>query len=202
MTKATLWLALLAVVLASCVRPVGQVWDVQPRSPLIYFPIAGGGLAPTATPRTEADPLLACLDFNPNAVAFYRLLVSDARQERPQLACHPALVRAAQRRAASLVASGLWSHCDPAGVCANTVARNMGCALPASYGAGNNIESLVAGSPDVGIMFAALASSPGHADHLFGRGWFRHQRHVGVAYVEAPGSRFGFYWVVMIGVCQ
>lgn len=80
--------------------------------------------------------------------------------------------------------------------------RNLGCNLPADYAAnGNNIESLVAGSPDPGVIFAALASSPGHADHLFGRGWFRAQRHVGVAYVEAPGSRFGFYWVVLIGAC-
>lgn len=193
MNRATCWLALLAVIGAACVRPVGHVWDVQPPSPLIHFPIY-------IQPPT--DPLVVCLDYNPQAVAFYRLMTGDTRQERPMLACHPALVRAAQRRAASLIAGGYWAHCDPNGVCANQVARNMGCALPASYGAGNNIESLVAGSDDAGVMFAALAASPSHAPHLFGRGWFRHQRHAGIAYVAAPGSRFGFYWVVMVGVCE
>lgn len=166
----------------------------QPPSPLIYFPIYR---------QPPTDPLTVCLDYNPQALAFYRLLTGDARQERPSLACHPALVRAAQRRAASLIASGLWSHCDPvSGICPNEVARRAGCALPASYGNGNNIESLVAGSDDPGVMFAALASSPSHAPHLFGRGWFRHQRHAGIAYVAAPGSRFGFYWVVMVAVCE
>jgi hypothetical protein len=165
----------------------------QPPSPLTYVPIY-------IQPAT--DPLVVCLDYNLQAVAFYRLLTGDSRQERPSLTCHPALVRAAQRRAASLVASGLWSHCDPAGVCANQVARNMGCQLPADYAAnGNNVESLAGGSPDAAVMFAALANSPGHSPHLFGRGWFRHQRHVGIAYVAAPGSRFTHYWVVMIATC-
>lgn len=163
----------------------------QPPSPLAFFPIY-------IQPPT--DPLTVCLDYNPQAVAFYRLMTGDTRQERPMLACHPALVRAAQRRAASLIAGGYWAHCDPNGICANQVARNMGCALPASYGAGNNIESLVAGSDDAGVMFAALAASPSHAPHLFGRGWFRHQRHAGIAVM--PGGRFGRYWVILVGVCE
>lgn len=191
------WLLCFAIFLSSCqpspTPPRPDDPQPPPASPLIYFPII-------AQPPT--DPVATCLDTNPQALAFYRSLVGDSRQERTRLDCHPALVRAAQRRAASLVASGLWSHCDPNGVCANQVARNMGCTLPATYGAGNNIESLVAGSPDAGVMFAALANSPGHSPHLFGRGWFRHQRHVGIAYVAAPGSRFGFYWVVLIGVCE
>lgn len=200
MSRVTTLLALLAVVLASCARPLGDARPSAPASPLIYFPIAGSGIPATPTTRADDDPLAACLDFNPQAVAFYRLLVGDSRQERPSLACHPALVRAAQRRAASLIVGDYWSHCDPNGICVNQVARNMGCHLPASYGNGNNIESLVAGSPDPGVMFAALASSTSHAPHLFGRGWFRHQRHVGVAYAE--GGRFGFYWVALIGVCE
>ncbi|TXH57985.1 MAG: CAP domain-containing protein [Desulfurellales bacterium] len=194
-----LLLALLAVIGATCTHPIRSAVPQPALSPLTYLPI----IAVPPVTSTPIDPLAACLQNNPQAVAFYRLLVGDSRQERPSLACHPALVRAAERRAASLIASGLWSHCDPAGVCSNTVARNMGCVLPKDYSAnGNQIESLVGGSPDVGVMFAALATSPGHAPHLFGRGWFRHQRHVGIAYVDAPGSRFGYYWVALIATCE
>lgn len=178
--------------LSSC-APAPQAAPRAFLSPVAYVPLVAG-------PPT--DPTARCFDNDPQARAFYRLLVGDPRQERPQLRCEPALVRAAQRRAASLIASGTWSHCDPAGVCSNQVARNMGCRLPADYGDRNNIESLVAGSPNVDVMFNALASSPGHAPHLFGRGWFRHQTQVGIAYVAQPTSRFGFYWVVMIGVCE
>lgn len=167
----------------------------QPPSPLIYFPIYR---------QPPTDPLTVCLDYNPQAVAFYRLLTGDARQERPSLACHPALVRAAQRRAASLIASGLWSHCDPNGdECPNEVARNAGCKLPDEYAVrGNNIESLVAGVADAQIAFNALANSKSHSDHLFGRGsFFRVQDRVGITMVNAPGSAFTFYWVILISRC-
>lgn len=207
-TRLRLLASCLLVFLSSCLQPQPQPRTIQPASPLaVRLSAHGEAYSPIYFPiyiQPPTDPNAACLDYNPQALAFYRLLVGDSRQERPQLSCHPALVRAAQRRAASLVAGGYWAHCDPNGnECPNEVARNAGCKLPDEYAVrGNNVESLVAGSPDAGVMFAALANSPGHSPHLFGRGWFRHQRHVGIAYVAAPGSRFGFYWVIMIGVCQ
>ena len=72
--------------------------------------------------------------------------------------------------------------------------------LAADYAArGNNVESLVAGTDNAVIAFAALAGSEKHAPHLFGRGWFRHQRQYGIA--VATGGRLGWYWCVMIGAC-
>lgn len=197
MQRITIWLAILAIIGMSCggrAQTSERAAALPEARGVIYLPIAGNP-SPLATP----DPAASCF-HNPKALAFYRLLVSDGRQQRPRIDCYPVLVRAAERRAASLIASGLWSHCDPNGVCSNSVARALGCVLPPDYAAnGNNIESLVAGSPDAELMFTALANSPSHSDHLFGRGWFQQQRHVGIAVGE--GGKYGWYWVVLIGTC-
>lgn len=138
----------------------------------------------------------------PNPVAsFYRLLVGDERQQRSSLEVCPCLERAAQRRALGLVGGDPWAHVDGAGVTPNEYARAAGCHLPADYALrGNNVESLVAGTADPLVVFAALASSPAHAAHLFGQGWFAHQRHMGIALGE--GGRLGWYWVVLIATCE
>lgn len=191
MSRATTLLALLAVLFAACVQPVAR--DIY--LPWVPQPVPTSPL-PTATPDLQA----ACF-HDARALAFYRQLIDDPRQQRPVLDCHPALVMAAGWRAWGLAHGDPWSHCDDAGVCANEYARQAGCKLPWDYASkGNNIESLVAGSPDASVMFAALASSPAHADHLFGRNdFFRAQRHVGIAVAE--GGELGWYWVVMIAVC-
>lgn len=182
----------LAIVLAACTLPSAQPASplAQPGSPLVvrryYLPMLIGAPRCFTAPATER---------------FATLLANDGRQQRSTMRCHPALVKAAQARADSLVRSDLASHCDAAGNCANTYARVAGCRLPANYGAGNNIESLAAGSPAADVVFAALARSPSHADHLFGRNdFFRAQADVGIA--VAVGGRHGWWWVVMIGICQ
>lgn len=134
------------------------------------------------------------------AYEFYQLLSEDERQLRPRLDCCPALVTAAAWRAAALVA-GPWGHCDGNGVWANDYARRAGCVLPADYGAGNNIESIAAGSPDARAIFEALARSKSHSDHLFGRGdFFLRQTRIGIA--VAAGGRYGWYWSVLIAQCE
>jgi len=134
------------------------------------------------------------------AYEFYQLLSKDERQERPQLNCCRTLVNAAASRAAALV-TGPWGHCDGNGVWANDYARRAGCVLPADYGAGNNIESIAAGSPDARAIFEALARSKSHSDHLFGRGeFFQRQTQIGVA--VAAGGQYGWYWSILIAPCE
>lgn len=138
----------------------------------------------------------------PNPVTvFYRLLATDARQQRANLEICPCLEVAAQRRAMGLVNGDPWDHIDGAGVTANEYARAAGCQLPTDYATkGNEIESLCAGSADPAIILAALANSPKHAPHLFGHGWFNHQRHMGIAMAE--GGALGWYWVILIALCE
>lgn len=117
--------------------------------------------------------------------------------------CDPSLVEAAQRRAESMANRGYFGHCDPDGVCANDVVRASGCALPAHYPArANSVESLIAGTDNVPFAWQILSSSPAHAAHLLGTlDFFRQQDRIGVAFVEAVGSRYRFYVVVLVARC-
>lgn len=138
----------------------------------------------------------------PNPVAdFLRLLVTDPRQERATLERCATLDLAAQWRADGLAHGDPWGHVDAGGMTPNEYCRQAGCRLPAYYASkGNNVESLGAGTNNATVMFAALAGSPSHAAHLFGRGWFAHQTAVGIAL--AQGGEYGWYWVIMIALCQ
>ena len=155
-----------------------------------YFPFIGTGPEPTFG--------------NAAALAFYRLLVTDPRQCRTRLDPCPALTAAAQHRAAMLATMPDLAHIEPDGVTTvNEVARRFGCGLPAHYAArGNGIESLVAGTSDAQAAFEALARSLKHAAHLFGESdFYREQTQIGIALVEAPSSRWRWYWSILIGQC-
>lgn len=166
---------------------------------------------PSALPRTRNTIFIPMVSTkqtatsvcfgNPSALAFYHLLSTDERQQRTSLTCCPSLVEAAKKRAYGLTHGDPWSHVDAAGLWPNQHARAAGCNLPDFYPEpANNIESLVAGSPNVGDVFEALAQSQYHAPHLFGQNdFFREQGEVGIALAE--GGVFGWYWVVLIAVC-
>lgn len=148
---------------------------------VIYFPIAFSGGGPTQE--------------------FLALLQAHPQQERSGMTWHPALAEAARRHAAQLAQDGNWSHCDLSGKCANQYAVEAGCKH--GYGGKNNVESLVAGTDNAEKALNALLNSKSHADHLLGRNaFFREQKHVGVALVSVPGSRWTHYWVIMIATCQ
>lgn len=132
------------------------------------------------------------------------MLVNDNRQQHSLFRCNPALVKAAEAKALDMGQRGYFAHCDPDGVCSNTNAEQWGCDLPEFYTPnGNNIESLAAGSPDVGVIFNALASSELHAIHLFGwHEFFRTQHDIGIGVAQVEGSPFGWYYVVLIAECS
>lgn len=164
------------------------------------------GPVPHPMPRNIYLPIVtapAPVSVPPDAVQqFYDLLLNDPRQERPTLARSSTLTLAANWRAAGLAAGDPWGHADASGVTPNQYARRSGCRLPADYAQkGNNIESLAAGTGEATIIFDALANSPRHGDHLFGRGdFFRRQTCAGIA--VATGGVWGWYWVVMIAICE
>lgn len=160
----------------------------------VFLPIIYGGdkvepKPPSNRPITPAEE-------------FYDLLIQDTRQEHPHLIWCPSLLLAAEWRARGLVGGDPFLHHDTFGEWANSYARRARCRLPDSYpDDGNNIESLGAGTANAGVMFNALANSPSHNAHLFGRGdFFREQRHIGI--YMATGGIYGFYWVIHIGICR
>lgn len=198
---------LIVLVLTACIRaPQPPIAPALPRpqsvSPLqdmplplahrVYLPIAGSGI-----------PEIKC--FGEKEQKFFDLMVADSRQQREGLRCNPFLNKAAIIRAQSLADGGYWAHCDPVKrECPNKIARLAGCKLPSNYEDDKNyIEELSAGSPDVQVSFDSLANSPSHKVHLFGEGdFFRQQSDVGIALLEQVGSRFIYYWVVLIGICE
>ena len=146
-------------------------------------------------------PIIATEPVNP-VVAFYRLLTADQRQRRSSLGTCAQLEAAAEWKAQDIVTHGYWAHQAANGEWPNATVRRFGCNLPSEYGSNwNGCESLVAGSPDAVVMFAALAESPAHRVHLFGEvDFYRMQTHVGVA--MATGGCYGWVWCVMIAACQ
>lgn len=131
-----------------------------------------------------------------------RLISADQAQARPVLRCNPELTTAATWRADSLANEDYFAHCDPAGLCANDYARLAGCKLGPQYSKGNEIESLVAGPDNPQEAYQLLMNSPPHREHLTGAGaFFGAQTDIGVATVYKPGTRYGWYTVVLIGNC-
>lgn len=164
-------------------------------SPPTRTPVPTRVLQPAATP-------MPCYRTSDTAL-FASMLMTDARQQRVRLFCHPALVEAAYRRGISMAQLGYFGHCEPGGPCANVIARESGCRLPPEYGSGNEVESIAAGSPTWSAIYDALARSPSHSEHLFGKNdFFRQQYHIGVAHISDPHSKWKDYWVIMIGVCR
>lgn len=146
-------------------------------------------------------PLVITPPLDPVA-EFARLLISDSRQQRADLMHCPKLATAAVWRAHGLAHGQPFSHIDHDGNGPNVYVRRAGCVLPADYAErGNNVESLAAGSADPSVVFGALAGSSAHAAHLFGHGWFGHQRHFGIALAENEQAPYRWYWCVLIALC-
>ena len=154
---------------------------------------------PTTTPTATPVPCPA----TSQAAIFENRLRTDVLQQRRALQCNPALVRAALFRAQSMAEGGYFAHCDPRGICANRIAIEAGCQLPGDYPPnGNNIESILAGTNDPNFAYNILIASPSHKTHLLGvADFFRKQDQVGIAFLDAPGSKYRYYWVVLIARC-
>lgn len=163
--------------------------DLPASSRDVFLPIIGG-----PPPEPEPEP-------ETPETAFMALLMSDPRQQRPRLERCAALEAAALWKAQDIAQHDYWSHVAANGEMPNVTARRFGCKLPQDYGSGNNIESLVAGSPSATVMFNALAESPSHRPHLLGlNSFFRAQTHVGIAMVR--GGQWGWVWAIYVAPCS
>ncbi len=175
--------------LTGCIRQAPPQAVSPLRSPAardVYLPIIGAVNAGDAT----------CFS-NPMAAQFYQILRDDTRQQRPAMHCNQQLTQAAEMRVARIAGQAVPTHCDSLGRCPNDYAITAGCALV--YAAGrNDIESLVGGVGLPHEAVAALLRSERHADHLLGRKpFYAAQDEIGVAYLEAPGSTFRYYYVFL-----
>lgn len=162
---------------------------------------------PPELPSGSRDVFLPIVDGPPPVVAvnpvtaFYRLLTADQRQQRGRLEVCACLEQAASWKAQDIAEHNYWSHRASTGEFPNFTARRFGCNLPAEYGDGNQIESLVAGSGDASVMFNSLANSPSHRTHLFGENsFFRAQNKMGIAMVR--GGQWGFVWAIYVAPCS
>lgn len=167
--------------------------DLPSGSRDVFLPIIGG-----PPPVVVVNPV----------TAFYRLLTADQRQQRRSLEVCACLEQAATWRAHGLANGDPWDHVDRHGITANEYARRSGCKLPASYAAkGNNIELLVNGTGSAWAAFEALARGEKHSVALFALNpdgstnpFFAAQWAVGVAMCK--GGEAGWYWCIMMAICE
>ena len=144
----------------------------------------------------------SAIRMSQQASSMLALIKYSSFQLRPSLIYSEILTEAAHQRALGLASGQPWAHCDPNGVCANDYARAAGCVLPDDYGHKNNIEVLVAGSDDALVSFDALMGSEHHRAALIGDGdFFRAQDKIGLFFLDAPGSPYHYYFVIMTAQC-
>lgn len=144
-----------------------------------------------------------CWAWVPNAqeeqIASY--LRTDPNQHRPELVFDPILAQIARGRAADMAARGYFDHVNPDGVAANYLVQNAGYGLPSWWGTDptkNYIESIGEGYTTAQAVWDAWMNSSGHKTHLLALvGFYATETRYGIGYVYAPGSQYGYYWVVI-----
>ncbi len=122
-------------------------------------------------------------------------------QRRPFLVLDPLLEQVARAKAADLANRDYFDHTNPDGCGPNWLVEQAGYPLPEHYDHsrdGNNIESLAAGYASAGDTWDGWMDSSGHRQHLLAtHPFYAEQTHVGIGYVNRPGSRYTHYWVVL-----
>lgn len=195
---------LIVLVLTACIRtPPLTIAPALPRphavSPLrdippplthrVYLPVIASGIP---------DPVASCFG-NPKAAALYHLLRDDPRQQRTEMICNQALVKAAQARAEGLANGDPWSHCDGNGKCANQYVIEAGCVLPSHYGLKNNVESLAAGTQDAAFALWSLTNdlAAAHRRHVLAETeFFREQTQIGIGFAQGS-AQYQYYWSIL-----
>lgn len=188
--KRLILLVLTLLVFIACEDDVQRDYVPQPESPLVFLPIIA--VAPAG-----------CTHYGEGANRFAERLKGDLRQLRKVLECDPRLVDAARRRAEAALKVPRVSHYDLEGRGPNYYAESSGCTLPAQYTVnGNNIESLILGTPNGDAAFEALAASPKHSTHLFGlTSFFSEQDKFGIAVWQDKSNEYEWSLIVLISQC-
>lgn len=123
------------------------------------------------------------------------------RQKRRHPRCNPMLTRVARAKALDMATRGYFSHITPEGEGPNRLVRRGGYQLPSLYNTGrkaNNVEAIAAGYETAAEAWASWVDSRKHRSQVLGLNAFHAaQSDYGVGFAEAPGSRYGYYWVLI-----
>jgi uncharacterized repeat protein (TIGR02543 family) len=146
-----------------------------------------------------AAPLRAQLV--PQEQAIFNYMSTDPQQGRAFLKYDPILEKVARAHAADMAARNYFAHVNPDGHGPNWMVVNAGYQLPAWWGTPtteNYIESIGAGYTNPQDMWTAWMNSPEHKTHILGlTSFFASETSYGIGYVYAPGSTYGYYWVII-----
>jgi hypothetical protein len=151
-------------------------------------------------PASQVDASPAC-HLNAQEQELARLMTYESGQHRPTLECHPILAGVARVRAWDMANRGYIGHVTPEGYGPNFLVRQAGYDLPAQWSKdpkANYIESISAGHVTPLDAWKGLLKSEGHRRHALAEDpFFRTQVMYGVGYVEASGSQFVRYYVII-----
>lgn len=126
---------------------------------------------------------------------------SAPRQRRRHRRCDPVLTGVARAKALDMATRGYFSHVTPEGEGPNRLVRRAGYELPPLYHKGrkaNNVEAIAAGYETAAAAWTSWVDSRRHRPQVLGLNAFHAaQSDYGVGFAEAPGSRYGYYWVLI-----
>lgn len=211
---ATFWLPGLAPILAyvalvcGCLAAVGASLRPSPvdaRSVAMAVLLVGAVVGPLAQPvdvRAPRPGRDACAGLlNAREAELAALFESSPRQKRPTMRCDPVLTRVARARAVDMATRQYFSHVTPEGDGPNRIVRRAGYELPTRYDTArkaNNVEAIAAGYETAADAWKSWVDSRKHRPQVLGLNSFHAaQSDYGVGFVEAPDSRYGFYWVLV-----
>ena len=121
--------------------------------------------------------------------------------QRPQLTWHESLANAAQSKAEDMAERNYFRHVAR-GRGINIMIHEAGYRLADAFldkPARNNFESIAAGLDKGEAAIMTLIESRGHRRHLLGLSEFwANALDIGIGFAENPGSRYRYYWVVVI----
>ncbi len=121
---------------------------------------------------------------------------------RPQLTWNESLAIAAQSKAEDMAARDYFDHVTPEGRGINIMIHEAGYRLVDAFlddRASNSFESILAGNDEGEAAIMSLITSRGHRRHLLGLSEFwANALDIGIGFAANPGSRYRYYWVVVI----
>lgn len=121
---------------------------------------------------------------------------------RPQLTWNESLANAAQSKAEDMARRNYFSHVTPEGRGINIMIHEAGYRLVDAFldrRRNNSFESITAGLDKGEAAIMNLIPSAGHRKHLLGLSEFwANALDIGIGFAANPGSRYRYYWVVVI----
>ena len=133
--------------------------------------------------------------------SLFKIVLSNAEQERSTMTLDPILCLVARQRAADMARRNYFGHINPDGHGANFLISREGYLLPASYDAsrsGNNIESLGMSTGRPREILSLWLGSSAHRLHVMGElDFFQQQTSAGVGIARSPRPPYYKYYVFL-----